>query len=245
MTMGTRKEVIREHLQRYLEAPRREKTKILDGFAETLRMHRKAVVRALGREKRRDTKAQQRKSGPRVVYDGRVTVALKEVWGIAGEICGERLHPILPEYVRILERDRMWQHDRRTTEKLLTMSCGTMRRRIAGFQRIKAGGGRSTTKPSDLKELIPIRRGPWEHPPAGYGEIDTVVHCGPTLSGSMAYTVNFTDIATGWIEMAAQIDKGQERTLASIKQIRERLPWKLLGLDPDTGSEFINWHVKG
>jgi len=245
MTMGIRKEVLREHLERYLQAPRAEKAKMLDGLVDILCMHRKAVIRALGREQRRDTKAQRRKPGRRAVYDGRVTVALKEIWGIAGNICAERLHSILPEYVRILQRDAMWRHENVTTGKLHAMSRGTMRRRIAGFQRIKAGGGRSTTKPSDLKELIAIRRGPWEKPQPGYGEIDTVVHCGPTLLGSMAYTVNFTDIATGWMEMAAQIDKGQERTLASIKTIKERLPFPLQGLDPDTGSEFINWHMKG
>jgi len=187
-------------------------------------MHRKAVIRAFQRECRRDTAVPRRKSGPRIVYDGRVTVAIKELWEIAGCICAERLHPLLFEYVRILTRDGMWRHDRATTEKLLAISLGAMKGRIAGFARIKAGGGRSTTKPSDLKELIPIRRGPWKNPKPGYGEIDTVVHCGHTLLGSMAYTVNFTDIATGWLEMAAQIDKGQERTLESIKQIKERLP---------------------
>lgn len=245
MTMGTRTEVIREHLQRYLQASKKEKGEILDALAHTLGMHRKAVVRALGREFRRDTGAPRRKPGRRVVYDGRVTVALKEVWIMSTMLCGELLHPIIPEYVRCLERDRMWRHDRRTTEKLLLMSLGTMKGRIAAFSRIKAGGGRSTTKPSDLKELIPIRRGPWENPEPGYGEIDTVVHCGPTALGSMAYTVNFTDIATCWIESRAQIDKGQERTLTSIQAIQRQLPFPLKGLDPDTGSEFINWHVKG
>lgn len=124
------------------------------------------------------------------------------------------------------------------------MSEATMKRRIAKFIRIKAGGGRSMTKPSNLKELIPVRTGPWKNPEPGYGEIDTVVHCGSTLAGNMAYTVNFTDIATGWGESAAQINKGQIRTKESIERIEKRLPFPLKGLDPDTGSEFINWHLK-
>jgi hypothetical protein len=60
----------------------------------------------------------------------------------------------------------------------------------------------------------------------------------------MAYTVNYTDIVTTWAECSAQLNKGEKRTLDSIKSIRERLPWKLKGLDPDSGSEFVNWHCK-
>lgn len=243
--MDTKKEVFREHLGKYLKASREEKTKILDYLETAIRMHRKAVIRALRREQMRDRMRPKRKPGPPVIYTADVTAALKEVWEISGELCAERLYAVIYDYVMILERDRMWQHGNEATQKLLTMSLGTMKDRVARFIRIKAGGGRSTTKPSDLKELIPIRTGPWENPEPGFGEVDTVVHCGPALAGNMAYTVNFTDIATGWGESAAQINKGQIRTRESVESIEKRLPFPLKGLDPDTGSEFINWHLKG
>lgn len=243
--MATKKEVIGEHLAVYLQASRREKKRILDHLTGILGMHRKAVIRALKREQMRDPLKPRSKAGHPLMYTPDVTVALKEVWDIAGELCAERLHAILAEYVAILERDDMWTHGDEATYKLRAMSLATMKRRIMGFIRIKLGGGRSTTKPSDLKEIIPIRRGSWENPAPGYGEIDTVVHCGPTLSGDMAYTVNFVDIATFWSESSAQINKGQMRTLESIADIRGRLPFPLRGLDPDTGSEFINWVLKG
>ena len=242
--MATKKEVVREHLGEYLKASRREKTRILDYLAAVLGMHRKSVMRALKRRQMRDPWHEQRKAGRPLQYGPDVTAALKEIWKISGELCAERLYPMLPEYARIMERDGMWRHSDETTGKLRAMSGATMKRRIAGFVRVRLGGGRSTTKPSDLKEIIPIRRGPWENPAPGYGEIDTVVHCGHTLSGDMAYTVNFVDIATFWSESAAQINKGQQRTRDSIVKMKQRLPFPLRGLDPDTGSEFINWHVK-
>src|SRR3989344_8694034 len=245
MTMATKKEVLREHLPRYLKASRKEKKDILDHLVPILGIHRKAVIRALKREQNADPWRSRGKAGRRAVYTPDVTAALKEVWKISGELCAERLHPVLSEYMRILERDKMWRWGDETTWKLRAMSQSTMKRRIDGFVRAKLGGGRSTTKPSDLKEVIPIRRGPWENPEPGYGEIDTVVHCGTTLSGDMAYTVNFVDIATFWSESAAQINKGQTRTKESIEEIKDRLPFPLLGLDPDTGSEFINWVLKG
>lgn len=245
MTMNTKKEVFREYLNEYLKADRPGKSKILDNLIGVTKMHRKAIIRSLKREQMRYSQTSRRGAGRPVIYGKDVTAAIREVWEIAGEICAERLHPIILEYVCILQRDKMWHHGDNTTEKLLNVSLGTLKNRIDGFVRIKDGGGRSTTKPSNLKEIIPVRRGPWDNPDPGFGEIDTVVHCGSSLCGDMAYTVNYTDIATGWGEWGAQINKGQIRTKENIAKIKERLPFPLLGLDPDTGSEFINWHLKG
>lgn len=245
MTMATKKELFREVLKRYLKAPHLQKKIILSELSASSGMHRKSVIRALKREQNRDPWKEQGKAGRPLLYGPDVTAGLKEIWEISGELCAERLKPMIPEYLAILIRDNMWLHDEIATIKLSAMSIGTMKDRIARFLKIKIGGGRSTTKPSNLKEVIPIRRGPWENPDPGYGEIDTVVHCGSTLSGDMAYTVNFVDIATFWSESAAQINKGQMRTKGSIIEIKRRLPFPLRGLDPDTGSEFINWVLKG
>ena len=35
---------------------------------------------------------------------------------------------------------------------------------------------------------------------SGHGQIDTVVHSGPKLMGTMVYTVNYVDVATYWQE---------------------------------------------
>lgn len=245
MKMATKKEVIREHLPIYLKASRKEKAVILNSLNSSLRLHRKSLIRSLKRMQRYDPWKPRKKVGRPLRYGPGVTAALSELWQISGELCAERLRPMLSEYLKILIRDNMWPHDDEITGQLQAMSMGTMKDRMAQFLRIKLGGGRSTTKPSDLKEVIPIRRGPWENPEPGYGEIDTVVHCGSTLSGEMAYTVNFVDIATFWSESVAQINKGQLRTKSSVVEIQRRLPFPLLGLDPDTGSEFINWVLKG
>src|SRR3989338_7365132 len=46
-----------------------------------------------------------------------------------------------------------------------------------------------------LKEIIPVRGGPWQNPDPGFGEIDTVAHCGNTVEGLYANTVQYTDIS--------------------------------------------------
>ena len=124
------------------------------------------------------------------------------------------------------------------------MSEITIKRRITHFVRLRSTQrGLSATRPSTLKILVPIFTGPWRDKPPGYGQLDTVAHCGSTLGGDYAFTLNYTDIATTWSEQYAQWGKGGYRTKKSIEQIQKYLPFDLLGLYPDSGSEFLNMIV--
>jgi len=244
MTMKTKQEIFQEKLAAYLAADKDGKGRILDSVCEVTGCHRKAAVRRFANLQMRDPARVERR-GRNVVYGKAVTSALHELWDMASRICAERLHDEIPEYVRILKRDRMWRHDEVTTQSLFAMSLGTMKARIAEFENVKKRGGRGTTKPSDLKEIIPIRRGPWMNPLPGNGEIDTVAHCGGSLFGDYCYTVQYTDVATIWTCLAGQWNKGEEETVKSISRIKDHLPFPLLGIDPDSGGEFINWHLEG
>jgi hypothetical protein len=154
------------------------------------------------------------------------------------------LHPILGEYVSILIRDGMWGHSDEATGKLRKMSLGTMKEFTQGFDKVISGGGRCMTKPSSLKEVIPVRRGPWENPPPGYGEVDTVAHCGNTLEGEFSWTVQYSDVSLLWCFLEAQMGRGSKETLDSVKAMEKRSPHQIRGLDPDSGGEFINWSTK-
>ena len=242
--MATKTEVLREHRKRYLKASRKVKSEILDHLEAILGMRRKSLIRRLKREQNRDRLKPKKKPGPRIVYTPDVTAALKEIWIAGNEVCGELLHPMVEEYVRILKRDGLWKHSAQATEKLLRMSERTVKRRVNNFFKVRRGRkGLSATKPSALKRLIPIFTGPWETKPPGYGQIDTVVHCGSSLLGDMVYTLNYTDAATYAVVPRAQWNKGMEATKESMKAIRSRMPFPWLGAHPDTGSEFINRFV--
>jgi len=245
MNMATKQEIFKEKLAEYLAGDKQEKGRILDAVCRITGGHRKAAVRRFRTLQKRPSSWTGKKRGRKRYYGPEVTVALKELWDMSGRICAERLHPIIPEYVSVLSRDDLWTYPDLTTGLLCGMSLGTTKDRIETFERVKTGGGRSTTKPSHLKEIIPVRRGPWENPPPGFGEVDTVAHCGHTLVGDFAYTVQYTDVAVIWTCLSAQWNKGEEVTVKSIERVRDRLPFSLRGIDPDSGSEFINWLLHG
>jgi len=244
MNMVTKKDIFKRYLNEYLKANKKRKTEILNNVCDVIKMDRKSAVRRFRVLQMKDSSIPE-KRGRKEYYTTDVTSALKEIWEAGSKVCGELLHPMIQEYVEILQRDKMWVYGKETTDKLLEMSEATTKRKVGKFMKARRKGkGKSTTKPSNLKNIIQVFHGSWEDKPVGYGQLDTVVHCGHSLLGDMAWTVNFVDIQTRWTVPVAQWNKGQIATIESIEKIKEKLPFKMIGLHPDNGSEFINWNLK-
>jgi len=74
----------------------------------------------------------------------------------------------------------------------------------------------------------------------GFFEIDLVAHCGHTLKGEHAWTLTNTDVFTGWTENVAIRNRAHSRVVVAIEEAAARLPYPIVGLDCDTGGEFIN-----
>ena len=245
MTMETKKNIFKEHLAAWLTADRKGRGEIIKHICAVAKVHPKSVSRSFRRVQMADPSARERR-GRNTAYTPDVTAALKEIWEIMSGPCAENLHGHLAGCVAVLRRDGMWRHDDEATEKLLAMSLGLMKLRIGNFVRIrKMARGKSATKPGDIKSVIPIRTGPWDEAPAGTMQIDTVAHCGDSLSGTFIYTVNATDVATLWGVRRAQWNKGKEQTVKSMEEMDADAPFPVLEWHPDSGSEFVNWHCKG
>jgi hypothetical protein len=249
MNMETKQEIVERYKQDYYNARvekggRKKLTEIIDIVRKVTKMHRKSVIRMFNRDQTKDPATPENR-GREECYGPDVTVALKDIWEAGGEVCGELLHPIVREYVSILNRDKMWKHGDIATGKLCAMSMGTMKERVGHFLKAKRKGhGISATKSSQIKHIIPIFHGDWSKKLPGSGQIDTVVHCGHTLVGDMVFTLNYIDVSTLWDILRAQWNKGQVATQESLSCIKSLLPWNMLEVHPDTGSEFVNWHMK-
>jgi len=244
MTMATKNEVFGEQKKKYYAGNKAEKGEILDHVCVVTGMKRKGAIRMFGVLQKCDTAAHREKRGRETRYGPEVTASLKSVWEAGNRVCGELLHPMIAEYVAVMRRDKQWRHDESATAKLLMMSEGTVKRRIGEFVRIRRGNrGLSGTRPSNLKQMIPVFTGPWRDMPPGYGQIDTVVHCGSSLQGDLVHTVQYTDAATMLVVPRAQWNKSQEATQKSMAGIKKKLPFPWLGAHPDSGSEYLNRFV--
>lgn len=241
MSKFSKREYLIEVKKKYWKADKAKKTQLLDDFCDFTKYHRKYALDLLNKP----LPGKWKRYKPRKkYYDQPVINALKIIWEATDNACGERLHPFIPEMMeKLVECHELLINDK-TKEKLLKISLGTVKKIIRKEKTrsiIKIGG---TTRPGSLlKNQIAIRYGPWEEVDPGFFEMDTVAHCGDTVAGQFIYSLDLIDIATGWSEQAAIWGKGERATLEQFKKIEKRLPFPILGIDPDNGSEFINWHM--
>lgn len=245
MNMTTKNNIYSEHLAAWLKArnDKKERGKIVANVCFVTGVHPKSVPRSFRRIQMRRVGSEERR-GRKELYTPEVIAALKDVWDTASEPCAENLHGgVLADYVRILTRDKTWKHSAEATKKLLTMSLGTMKKRVVKFTRKRfLSHGKSSTKAGVIHHLIPVRSGEWDTAPVGTEQIDTVAHCGHTLVGTFVYTVNATDVPTLWGARRAQLNKGQMATVQSMEYLITEIPFPVVEWHPDSGSEFINWH---
>ena len=97
-----------------------------------------------------------------------------------------------------------------------------------------------------LRNSITIRKaGDEVETEPGFFEVDTVAHCGPTLVGEFARSVNYTDMMTGWVFTRAIRNNAAVHVLAAFDTFIEHVPFAVTGIDCDNGSEFINHDLVG
>jgi len=228
--------------QRYRKVSKESKGKILDELCNVCKYNRKYAIRKLSQLPMDEKpKVRPKRRRPRK-YDYRVLEVLQDVWKWAN----------YPWSVRLKEIIRLWlpwiKTRYRTTpeieEKLLLISASTIDRALKDKKRKLKRRLYGRTKPGTLlRHKIPVRTDSWDVKRPGFMEADLVPHCGGSSQGEFICSLNLTDISTGWVETAAVMGKGQAGVLNAIEKISLRVPFKILGIDSDNGSEFINYHL--
>jgi hypothetical protein len=242
MDLKTRQAFIKQLAPVYRKAGKKEKGEILDQVIIATGYHRFRASWLLthppvssGKKLRRI-----RKSKYEVIVS-----PLKKIYGISNFASGKRLVGMLPSYVETLTRDKELVITEKQRELLLSVSAATIERLIQPERKKVFGKGRTTTKPGTLlKHKIPIHVFTrWNDRKPGFGEIDLVAHCGVTVKGEFAYTLDFIDLDTNWNECVTFLGRGENNAQKALVLIQSRLPFTLLGIDSDNGEEFINWHM--
>ena len=245
MTNMSKKELISVTKKRYLKANKKEKGKILDELCGNIGYNRSYVTRILqagydnnivadfGRKKRKNK------------YSSKTILVAKEIWELLDFPCGQRLQPMLVPMIRCLTAHDELQASEKTLSQLKTISAKTLDRKLKPErERLRLKRNRGTTRHGSLlKSSIPIRITNWDTIKVGFMEMDTVAHNGGDPAGEFIYSLDMVEIASGWSEQYAVMGKGEKGIASAIANIKNNLPFNLKGLDSDSGSEFINWHL--
>lgn len=227
--------------RRYRHAAKDVKEQILDEFCRVCRYNRKYAIRKLnGPPPERRPRRGPRKRAAR--YGSETIAILHAVWEAAGFPWSERLKAVIADWMPWIRH--RFHPSAEVERQLLSISARQIDRRLKSKKAHVKKRIYGRTKPGSLlKHHIPIRTDNWDVKTPGFAETDTVSHSGNSGEGTFAYTVNLTDILTGWVESRAVLGKGETGVVSALDDIRASLPFPLRGLDSDNGSEFINWHL--
>lgn len=245
MTNMSKKELLDEVKSRYLKADKREKGVMLDEFCKNTGYHRKYATNILQagydyhRVRREGRKKRKKK------YESATLLTVIKIWEFLEYPCGLRLQPVLLSTAEALERFNEIDINPITRNDLGTISAKTLDRRLKRERQIrKLNRNRGTTRHGSLlKSSIPIRITDWDTSQVGFMELDTVAHNGGDPSGEHLWSLDGTEIYSGWSEQMAVMGKGEEGVVGAIDEIKAAVPFDVSGFDSDGGSEFINWHM--
>ena len=175
-------QAVREYIallwRRYQDLKVREdKSIVLDELCRNLKIHRKSALRLMGSKT-----APVKKRGPSVApkrrYSEQARQLVKDLWRKCGYINSKRLKEACEDWLPHWE-DKSVSDE--TKAELLRMSASTMERWLkadkAALRRRMQTGTRSTRK---IVTTIPIKNLGFEAKNPGFGEVDTVAHCGAT-----------------------------------------------------------------
>jgi len=237
-----RREYLAAIYGRYRQAGRREKRVILNEFCTNTGYHRKYAIRLLcGPQPEKGAK--RPRQGRRVSYSQEVVKLLTTVWEAAGYPWSVRLKALLPLWMPWIRKHYGLRPEQE--RQLLRMSARQMDRRLKSQKTERRRRIYGRTKPGYLlKHHIPVKTDRWDVHQPGFTEVDLVSHSGNSASGEFAHSLNVTDIHSTWTESRAVLGRGEEAVQRALNEIAGVLPFALLGVDSDNGSEFINWHLK-
>ncbi|HEX6478129.1 MAG TPA: DDE-type integrase/transposase/recombinase [Ktedonobacteraceae bacterium] len=234
----TRRALLRSLTPRYQQASPAQKTLLLDLFVEWTGYTRKYAIELLNHGEYNQQTIQRRRLPQ---YGPAVQQALFLAWKATHYVCAKRLLPSLPSLVALLEQHEHLQLTEEERRQLLAMSVSTAERLLRTQRKPRVHGLSTTTPGPWCKSQIPVHTfSEWEEEHPGFVEMDLVAHCGEQLDGSFLYTMTLTDPATGWTECVPLLEKSAEAVLAALEQAHTLFPFPLLGIDTDSGSEFLN-----
>lgn len=249
--MSSRAEITAKFARAYVKASKADKGRILDqavqvtGWSRDNARHRLRAAAAPPGAARRVTERHRRQRGAKYSYDA--LKVLQKVWAASGGQCGRYLAACMTLQLDALEHhgelvDGDDRYSPQVRAELLAMSSATIDRYLRTAKARDQTKGKSTTKPSPLlRSSIKIRKATDEvEDSPRFFEGDTVAHCGPTLKGEFARTVNLTETRIGWVFTRTVRNNAHAHILGALKAGIDEIPYEVTGLDFDNGSEFLN-----
>jgi hypothetical protein len=240
MTIDERRKYLRLIKKRYLKAGKLERGRLLEEMEVVTGLHRKSLIRLLSSDLKRKPRRKHRGR----TYGPEVDDALRIISQSLDHLCAERLQPNLVWMATHLAHHGELETSSHLLEQLSHISVSTVKRTLKRIgqdeprlpRRRPSRGNKGTRD-------VPMERIAWNEQQPGHFEADLVHHCGLSASGEYVHTIQMIDVATAWSERVAVLGRSYLVMEGGFRRILSRLPFPMLQLHPDNGSEFFNDHL--
>jgi len=238
-------EYIKGLIKLYKNATKNKKSEYLDQAQSITGKNRRTVLRYLELDPdyipvRIEIKGRGRKPD----YQPELLLPhIRKIWKAMEMICAERMIAALPKWLPSYQDPSCTEEVR---QLLLRMSRCTLERflvRIRLENVPRRGLATTTSALRAFKAKIPINTLDRQVTRPGYTQADTVAHCGNTTAGEYINSITLTDICSGWTVNHATHTKKAIQVRRAFVHLKKQLPFDLLAVNTDSGSEFINEEV--
>ncbi len=241
MTIDERRKYLRQMQKRYRGADRLAREQLLNEMEHVTELHRKSLIRLMAGRLERQPRRQQRGR----TYGPPVVRAVQVIAESLDYPCAERLTPTLVWMANHLAAQGELQVTPEVLAQLGEISLSTVQRLSVDWlrdlpRRLPRGGPERANQA--LRE-VPMKRIAWDESVPGHFEVDLVHHCGPSASGDYVHTLQMIDVCTGWSERMAVLGRSYVVMQDAFRWLSCRLPFPVLEIHPDNGSEFFNHHL--
>jgi hypothetical protein len=240
MTIDETRKYLRKMQKRYAQANRQERGRLLDEMEAVTDMHRKGLIRLMNGSLERKPRCKERGK----TYGTEVDDALRIIDETLDFVCAERITPNLVWMTSLLATHGEIEVTPWLLEQLARISISTVGRRLSRIRQDQPRLPRKKPgRPKGMLKDIPMLRIPWDESEPGRLETDLVHHCGPRAAGEYVCTLQMIDVLTGWSERRAVLGRSYLVMQDAFRYILARLPFPVLEIHPDNGSEFFNHHM--
>jgi hypothetical protein len=239
-------ELTQRQANKYKKADKRKKGEIITRYCELTKVSRNLTSKRFRKVIRNPyprilkvNKEKGKKCGRKPKYTNVHKKIVRKAWELSGEICGERLHPVIGKYISQLEKSgELKYYERKYVRQSKEVSERTLKRIISSFP--KVGKRRKSKGNAAIYKAIPIKAhfGKNAHM-SGFFEIDYVEHSGGNSSGTFANTGTYVDVCLGWIARSVALGKNV-KGVGKIHEANERKIFhKVYEYHPDNAKPIL------
>jgi len=226
--------------QIYLKSDKKKKSQLLDHASQITGFHRKALIRKIAHH-RLSTPSERKKPGAKPRYPGELLLHhIEFLWKSMERISARRMKAAFEDWLPDYHQNNV---NPRVKFLLQQMSVSTLDRFLSKLRRKYRNQqkGLSSTSPANyMKNKVPINTLDSSITRPGYAQADTVAHCGDKLIGAFMNTITLTDIFSTWTDNRALFTKKAMEVNHCLNDIQRALPFDLVAINTDSGSEFLN-----